>query len=433
MQTNQAVEAAPLTPPQVRRNFVLGVLNGTLLRVLDTAASPSLVLPWFVSHLGGSAVAVGLLVPIANGGWFLPQLLMARFVHPLRHKLPLYRAASTVRVLVWVLMVAIIALVGSRNSTFTLWSFLLLYAVFCFGSGVSGLPWLDVIARAIPGHQRGRFFGWREFTGGILAIGASILVQVALNESTGPRFPYNYALLFTFAGAAGAAAYYLFGRITEPTESDLAGVPATVSGAPLHWTAPLSNRSFRLFLWTRMAIMAATVALPFYGLYAKQRLGAPDEMAGTYSGALTAALVVSTLLWGRLSDRKGNLLVLRVVSVGFLLLALLPLLLGPRVSYLAYTVVFVLLGAVYSGSDIALLAMGLELAPPEQRSAYLGLLNTALGVVSILLILGGWIVAQWGLEAVFVVSAAMAAIAIVTVRGLPDPRATIRGPVSTDH
>ncbi len=404
--------------------MILGVLNGTLLRVLDTVASPSLVLPWFVTQLGGSAIAVGLLVPIANGGWFLPQLFMARFVQPMRYKLPLYRAASTVRVAVWVLMVAMVALAGSRDPTLTLWAFIGLYSLFCFGSGISGLPWLDVIARAIPAGQRGRFFGLRDFTGGILAIGAAVLVRVTLNEASGPRFPYNYALLFAIAGLAGAAAYFVFGRITEPTESSTATTQVAASGAPIHWSAPLSNRSFRLFIWTRVALMAATVALPFYGLYAKQRLGAPDDMAGTYSAALTAALVVSTMLWGRLSDRKGNLLVLRAVSVGYLLLALLPLLVGHYVSYATYTVVFVLLGAVYSGGDIALLAMGLELAPPEQRSAYLGLLNSALGVVSLLLVLGGLIVAHWGLEAVFLVSAAMSATAIITLRGLPDPRAS---------
>lgn len=411
---------------------MLGVLNGTLLRVLDTLASPSLVLPWFVTRLGGSAVAVGLLVPIANGGWFLPQLLMARFVHPLRQKLPLYRAASTVRVVVWVLMVAIIALGGARNPTFTLWSFILLYAVFCFGSGVSGLPWLDVIARAIPADQRGRFFGWRDFTGGILAVGASVLVRVTLNDAAGPRFPYDYAMLFALAGVAGAASYYLFGRITEPAEATAPVAPVQPGVASIHWSAPLSNRGFRLFLWTRVALMGAYVALPFYGLYARQRLGAPDGMAGVYSGALTAALVVSTMVWGRLSDGKGNLLLLRVVSVGFLVLALLPLVFGQHASYLAYTMVFVLMGAVYSGADIALLAMGLELAPADQRSAYLGLLNSALGVVSLLLVLGGWIVDRWGLEAVFLLSAALSSLAILLLRFLPDPRAPARG-LSLSH
>ncbi len=121
------------------------------------------------------------------------------------------------------------------------------------------------------------------------------------------------------------------------------------------------------------------------------------------------------------------------MSAGFLVLSVLPLVFGPRASYLAYTVVFVLMGAASSGSDIASLAMGLELAPPEQRSAYLGLLNSALGVVSLLLVLGGWIVERWGLEAVFLLSAAMSVVAVITVFGLSDPRGSVRSAALTHN
>ncbi len=412
-----------LSARQVRRNLILGVLNGTLMRVLDTLASPALVLTWFVTQLGGSAFAVGLLIPIANGGWFLPQLFMSRMVQPMRFKLPLYRAVSAVRVAIWALMVGIVFLIGNRNPGLTLMCFLLLYTLFCFGAGISGLPWLDVVAKAIPLRQRGSFFGWRDFSGGILAIGASVLVRLALDERRGAHFPLNFGLLFIAAGLAGAAGYYVFGRITEPEEeTDTLSPPVESSHWRAAWRVPLRDSGFRVFLSTRVTLAAATVALPFYALYAKERLGAPGEMAGVYSAALTLALVVSTLLWGRLSDRRGNRVVLQVVSVGQLLLPLLPLLLGRHLSYLSFTAVFALVGIVQSGSDISLLGMGLELAPPAQRSLYLGMLNTTLGVVSFVLILGGWIATRWGLESVFLVSAALALIAILTVARLPDPR-----------
>jgi MFS family permease len=145
-------------------------------------------------------------------------------------------------------------------------------------------------------------------------------------------------------------------------------------------------------------------------------------MAGTYSGAFTLALVASTLLWGQLSDRRGNRLVLICVSALQVMLALFPLLFAGRVSYVGFTLAFALTGIVQSGSDISLLGMSLELAPAAQRSLYLGLLNTILGVVSFLLIVGGWIVTRWGLEAVFVVSAALALVSLVLVMTLRDPR-----------
>lgn len=133
------------------------------------------------------------------------------------------------------------------------------------------------------------------------------------------------------------------------------------------------------------------------------------------------ALLLSTLLWGRASERYGNRTVVWLSSLLSIPAPLLPLALGSRLSYMAFTVAFALLGVAQTGTDIGFLSLGLDLAPAAERSLYLGLLNTVLGVVSFSLLVGGWIVSRWGLEAVFGVGVVFAVLSFVSIGALREP------------
>lgn len=401
-----------------RRNFVLGVANGTLLRLFDTLANPSLVLTWFVTQLGASPLVVGLLVPIANGGWFLPQLLMSGYVRGLRRKMPLYRAVSVARVVFWALLTGAVWAVGASNPSLLLVLFLLLYTVFCFGAGVTGLAWLDIIAKAVPARSRGPFFAWRDFTGGLLAIGGSVLTRYVLDERSGLRFPYNFGWLLAGGGVCAALAYLAFALISEPDEAVAQGNRPVRVGIRAVWDVPRRDHNYALFVLLRVVFLASSVCMPFYTLFAKDRLRAPVATAGTYVGAFTLALVVSTVIWGRTSERYGNRAVVLWVSALNTVAPILTLLAGARVSYAGFTLVFALTGMVQSGADIGFLSLGLDMAPAAERPLYLGLLNTVLGVVSFSLLLGGWVVSRWGLEAIFGVSAVLGVVSLLLVTRL---------------
>jgi len=414
---------SPLSPQTQRRNFYLGVANGTLVRLFDTLAHPSLVLTWFVTQLGASPLIIGLLVPIANGGWFLPQLLMSGFVHRLPRKMPFYRIVSAVRVVFWAMLVALVFMLGDSNPALLLGLFLFLYSAFCFGSGLSGLPWLDVVAKAVPARQRGPFFAWRDFTGGLLAIGGSAITRYVLDERYGLRFPYNFGWLLLLGGIAAALAYLAFALIVEPLEIPADPEPRSNSFRAA-WSVPRRDRNYGLFVLVRVLALGSTICSPFYTLFAKERLGAPLAMAGTYVAAFTLALVGSTLVWGRISARYGNHTVVRWCSLLALPAPLLTLLLGARLSYTAFTLVFALLGVSQTGMEIGFVSLGLDLAPAAERSLYLGLLNTVLGVVSFSLLISGWIVSRWGLEVIFGVSAVFALSWLVLAGALRAPGGT---------
>jgi len=416
------MKPSTLSEEQLRRNFILGVANGTLFRLFAALTHPSLVLTWFVSQLGASSVVIGLLLPISTGGWLLPQLPVSGYVQHQRRKMVVYRAASVVRTLCWTLLTISVFILGPRNERLLLAVFVLLFAGYSFAAGVGGLPFMDVVGKAIAADRRGSFFAWRGFAGGLLALGGSALTRYVLDEQHGLAFPANFGLLFAIAGVAAVAGFCCFAQVTEPVED----VSATrkAQGLQLLRIGNLLRRDSNhgLFIAARVALLVSTVAIPFYSVFARERLGAPVGMVGTYLGAFTAAVVGSTLLWGWLSDRFGNRVGMLLVSVLSIPLPLVPILFSDGIPYAVFTLAFLGLGIIQGGIQIVSLSFVLDIAPLSERVLYIGLVNTVLGVVSFMLVIGGFIAERWGLSALFGLSSASALVSLVLTLILHEPR-----------
>jgi MFS family permease len=407
----------------LRRNFALGVANGALFRLYGTLTDPSLVLTWFVSQLGASSLVIGMLLPIGQGGWFLPQLLVSGLARRMPRKMPLYRASALGRAFCWVMLTFLVWSTWNGNASLLLTVFLAVYAVYALLSGVGGLSFMDVVGKAIAADRRGSFFAWREFGGGVLALAGGALTSYVLREQSGLAFPRNFASLFAVATLALVGGLVTFAQVTEP-----AGVAGDEDSRRAGWRAIPAllwhDRNYAAFVAARILLLVHGVSRPFYTVFAVQELAAPTGVAGAYLTAFTLASVGSTILWGQLSDRRGNRTAMLVASLLSILPPLVPLGLGARLSYAAFAGQFVLVGALQSGIFISALSLGLDLAPAEDRVLYIGLLNTVLGVVSLLLLAGGFVVERWGLDAVFAPSAVCAALATLLVAAVRDPGRT---------
>jgi len=199
------------------------------------------------------------------------------------------------------------------------------------------------------------------------------------------------------------------------------------------------NRVYRRYIAARMALGLAGIALPFYSIYAKNTLGAPEGMVGIYVTTRVGALLLFNLPWGRLSDRRGNRLVMQLASLGNGTTALLALtmvgLIGllPSVSgglgkatWLPYLAIplFFLNGAVQPAQILMGSNFLLELVPEAERSLHLGLSSTLLGVVVLISGLGGLVVDFLGFAGLFAVSLGLCLTGYVLASGLPEPRET---------
>jgi len=413
----------------LRRNFALGVLNGALFRLSDALISPSLVLPLFVSQLTDAHFLIGLIQPIMQGGWFFPQLVISRYVQHRPRKKGFYTAAAGVRLVSWGLLTLAVFTLGKRAPGSLLAIFFILLTVFSLGAGVAGLPFMDIVGKAIPARRRGLFFGCRNFLGGSLAFVTGFLVKQILDEEEGFPFPINFGLLFAIAFVLFGLAFFLFAQMVEPAEP--------VRQQEVHLFQQFSRAlelvrrdlNYRRFLILRWALSAAEMAAPFYIVYAQRVLGVPTGMVGIYLSAMSLMGVASNLLWGRLSDRRGNKLVLQASTFIGLLVPLAALtapalqtILPQEVIRHALAVPFVLLGVSSGGTRIGSANFLLDIAPAGDRPLYLGFAYTLLGIVLFLSAASGVIVDLAGFPLLFSIALGFFALALVLSLNLRDPR-----------
>jgi len=416
----------------LRRNFILGVLNGTLFQFSNALISPSLVLPLFVSHLTDAHLLVGLIPSIRQAGWFLPQLVAARYVQHRPQKKVYYSATAIVRAGSWgLLTIALFTLGGSRPLLLAI--FFSLFAVFSFSGGVGGISFMDIVGKAIPMTRRGSFFGGRNFFGGILAFMGGFIVKYALDQSGYP-FPTNFGLLFTLSFLTLSVALFLFTQVVEPVEPVHEGEVSLLQEFQRGLEIVENDARYRQFLLLRLCFVATQMATPFYILYARERLGIPEGMVGVYLSAMTLVSAGSSLVWSRISDGRSNKLLLQIASIlglstplSALFIPHLSGLLSPGGLGYLYGIVFLLLGSYTAGAQIGNINFLLEISPAAERPIYLGFTNTLLGIALLASAVGGVIVEVAGFGVLFSLTLAFYALAIGLSLTLRDPREEIIG------
>jgi MFS family permease len=389
-----------------------------------------MVITWFLAQLGVSNLLIGLVSPIRMGSSFLLQILVSGYLQRRPHKLPFYRAMAVVRFADLAGIALLIALVPAQGP-WLVGAFFLLLIIYSMGAGLTGIPFMDVVAKVIPPRRRGTFFAQRAFWGGILALGGSAFVGLVLAEPDGLRFPLNVALLFALAAITLALAAGTWSLVKEP--------PSEIDPTRVHWAEQFRRGArlladdvpYRTFVLARLALLLAQSAGPFYIIYAKTTLSISPQMIGVYLAARTTASIVTNLFWGRISDRRGNRLLLQVanaIGLSMPLLALLMGMVGQRLPHLttglawAYSAIFVASGAYVGASNIGRPGYLLDLAPPAQRPLYLGFTNTVFGVAIFTSSIGGLIVEWAGFTTLLVVSACLWCLALLLSFLLIEPR-----------
>jgi len=417
----------------LRRNFSFGVLNGAFFNFFSALLNPSLVLSWFVSQLTTSNFLIGLIIPIQHGGWFLPQLVVSSYLQRRQRKLPFYARMAGVRVAIWGLMTLAVFLI--EDAAVLLVVFFTLLAAYSLAAGLAGICFVDIVAKTIPATRRGAFFGWRRFSGGFLALGGSLLVKYILDERRGLAFPDNYAVLFLLSFFTLCMAMGSFILVVEPLEPvDKKKVPL---GKQFRRALDLPRRdtNYRRFLTMRLLLMAAEIATPFYIVYAKRALSVSAGMVGVYLMGTTLASFASNLLWGRISDRWSNKLLIALSSSLGLFIPLIAMSIVPLANLLPglrefapglFALVFVLSGGSKSGVMIGNMNFLLEIAPADDRPIYIGFTNTIMGIALLASSVGGLIVDLVGFTVLFSLALAFYALALLLTLRLQEPRLETR-------
>jgi MFS family permease len=387
------------------------------------------VLPLFVHHLSASNIALGA-IPAVRASSLLPPIFIAAYTERLARKKPFVVGSTIVERIPYLILAVMTPLWASAHPIALLWLFFVLLAIAIMAGGLAMPAWLDLIARMIPAHWRGRFFGVSSALGGLLGLigsaGAAFLLR---------RFSWSAgcALCFaaTFVCLAISFIFIILGREPAPTERprDPELEPGTAPKPEPYWRRlPGIVRSDRNLLWYLVAIALITsagAAAPFYIIDAKGTLALSDAAASLYAVLLLATTTIGNVLWGYVGDHTGHK---RVVVIGALCSGLAPLLAlaarGTESGVLGYGLVFVFAGLGSSALQLAALTFIIDLAPVTQRPTFVGVATIAQAPFAIAAPFACALIAnRGGYPPVFSLTAMLALLGMLLVaRFVRDPR-----------
>lgn len=411
-------------PRHYRLNFALLFADYVLFGITLNLLGISTVLPAFIRHYTDSAPVIGLAAAVWNGAWLIPQLVAAQTLAHRTYKKPAMIIFGLIGRPAFLVMAVVLWTGVVRRPALMIALLLASLIFFWVTDAFSSIAWFDILAKAIPARRRGRLFGSAQIFEGLLILGVGAFVSFMLGP-TGPAFPRNYAWLFGLASLATLLGLAALSFVHEPPESK--------PPEPVSWRAylsqlkelVLSGTPFRRVISARLLEGLATLATPFFVVYAADVLGYGPETIGVFIAAQTIGGVVASLGLGALSERVGSGAVIRasvVASLAGPLIALLTFpLRGPSWLWIPYAGVFMAMGVSTSALMLGWMNYVLEIAPPGQRPTYTGLSNTLTGLLIPAPILGGWLLQLTSYPVLFVAAAAGPALAWWLTRTLPRP------------
>ncbi|WP_102226036.1 MFS transporter [Acidimangrovimonas sediminis] len=407
-------DLAPGIRAQEPANFLRHVSALSLTKAADGLIDPKLVLSWLLTQGGAGAGFVGFLVPIREAGALLPQLFVTDRIRRMARRKWAWAGGSAVQGLA----AAAIGLAGFMLSGPALgYAILGALAVLAVARSVCSASYKDVLGRTVAKGRRGTASG----IAGSVAAGAVLIFALVLLSGLAPRrgvvlVALALAALFWLGGGT------LMSRMAEPSEPAKAqggGVRAALG--QLHHLR--DDWRLRRFVLARGLLTATALSPPYIVLMAGE--GARGALGGELGAMVLAsslAALVSSYVWGRLSDRSSRWVLMLAGVMGA---AGMGLALGFGAAGLMGTVwapaaALFVLNLAHQGVRIGRSTYLVDMAREDLRAPYTSVGNTVIGVILLASGAFGALAAAWGAEATLALFAAMAIAAALVARGLPE-------------
>lgn len=377
------------------------------------------VLPVLLARLGASDVTVGLARLIQTLGYTLPALLSAHYVHGRsQHKSFLLATCGISRLGLVALPFLIVQLARSNPAGAAI-AVIGVTALFWGMDGACAVSWFDILAKAIPARIRGIFFGVMQSAGGVMAIGAGLVVREVLGNPQVP-YPMDFAILAGLWAVGAWASWFALAAIREPAPISPTQEPRKALGDYIRQTIPLLRRVPRLrrLIVIRVLLDAGGLAAPFYVLYAQRDLRVTIGMVGAFTMAQSLGKVATGPLWGLLSDRLGTHVSIRAIAAVSAAIPMVSILARPEHAVLM-VLVFVLIGAIQEGTWMVVYTALLEAASEEDRPLAVGVASLCQTPSACYAPVGGLLAASLGYRPVFALASGLVVVALLLAVKLP--------------
>jgi hypothetical protein len=381
----------------------------SMTKVADGLIDPKLVLSWLVMALGAPAVYAGALVPLREAGALLPQILLAGLVQGMVRRKWAWVAGSAGQGLCAGLIVwAALALEGAAAGL----AICAALTGLALSRALCSVSYKDILGKTVGQARRGAVTGLAGSVSAVAVVAFAVLLMAGVVQERG-------AVIAAIALAAvlwGMAAV-VFTTLREAPGKAQGGHRASFSvlkDNPVLW---------RLIV-VRGLLVSTALAPPYLVILGGEEGGTLGALGALVLASATASLL-SSYIWGRLSDRSSRRVLMRAGVFGAcaICLALGFAQLGLARTVWAMPVALFALMIAYHGVRQGRSTYLVDVAPADQRAAYAAVANTVIGVLLLVAGVAGGGAALLGPRAVLVLFAVMAGGAAIAAYGLPEAEA----------
>ena len=179
------------------------------------------------------------------------------------------------------------------------------------------MAYSDIIGKLVKKGKRGKLFTSRQFAMSTFSfLGGMIVLNIFTLHKI--PFPYNYSinLIIGFTGLLIASIAFWF--IKEPPsiikDENKESFRSFIKKVP---SILKNDTSFTRFIIVENMSSFSLMILPFYILYAKDTFAINDTYIGCYLIVQTIGAILSNLLWGVISNKRGSKMVIRTLHLNW--------------------------------------------------------------------------------------------------------------------
>lgn len=381
----------------LKRNYVLNLLDGSFFGFAMGFASFSAVIPLFVYQFTSSATLVGLIPAIHNMGWQLPQLFSAKSVSRQAFYKPMV-LLMTIQERLPFLGLAIIAAflpVINKETALVLTFVLLIWQG--LGAGITANAWQNFICRIIPPDSRATFLGVQASAANLLQSIGALLAGLILGWLSSPM---DFMTCFLVTCVMMTLSWIFLATSREPASTVLpVNQPQSVNFWEDIRAILKKDVSFCWFLVSRIVFPFASMSFSFFVVYAIQKYQMADTMISLLASVLFFSQVLANLILGRLADRWNIKTILELGALSTILCTLFAWIIN---SSLILFFVMILAGIANTAYWTIGMAFIMRFGTDADRPSYIGLANTSIAPATILApLLGGFLVDNVGFPIMF--------------------------------
>lgn len=396
------------------RNTRRFITSNAFQQVGDQFIAAKTVLPWLLTSLGSASWVIGLLVPVRESGSMLPQAALSPWVTSKRRRVPVWVLGALIQG-AFVALMSLIAAFG--HGTWAGLGILLALAGMSFGRSLSSISSKDVMGRTISKGRRGRVTGISTAVGGAVALTVGLGIRLLGGEGLPSWFLAALILGGSFAWFIAAA---VFRRVEEEDAEPSHDDEAWLSTA---WKLLRDDRHLRLFVTVRSLLLVSALSPAFLVAISAEQGAQSLGGLGPFLIASGLAALLAGRISGKLADRSSRTSMTwgAGIASAILVVAIAVARWGSQlVIDWGMPVLFFLLAVVHTDVRVARKTYVVDMAEGDQRTKYVAVANTAMGVILLVvgLLSGG--LAMFGNVVALGFLAVLGAVGCLLAARLPD-------------